>query len=80
MAGVLQGCSLLFVAKGKTGFVAVKSQEVPKAKSLSREMDRTDVIHHKVEDGETLRSRRSFQTKTRKDFKNRKSFKFSYDG
>ena len=55
MAGVLQGCSLLFVAKGKTGFVAVKSQEVPKAKSLSREMDRTDVIHHKVEDGETLR-------------------------
>jgi hypothetical protein len=49
-----QGCSLLFVAKGKTGFVAVKSQEVPKAKSLSGEMDRTDVIHHKVEDGETL--------------------------
>lgn len=54
MAGGLQGCSLLFVAKGKTGMAAVKAQEVPKAKSLSREMDRADVIHHKVEDGETL--------------------------
>jgi hypothetical protein len=51
---ILQGCSLLFVAKGKTGFVAVKSQEAPKAKSLSKEMDRADVIHHQVKDGETL--------------------------
>jgi hypothetical protein len=54
MAGGLQGCSLLFVAKGKTGMAAVKAQEVPKAKSLSSEMDRADVVHHKVEDGETL--------------------------
>jgi hypothetical protein len=51
---ILQGCSLLFVAKGKTGMAAVKSQEIPKAKSLSREMDRTDVIRHQVEDDETL--------------------------
>jgi hypothetical protein len=50
----LQGCSLLFVAKGKTGMAAVKSQEVPKTKSLSKEMDRTDVIRHKIEEGETL--------------------------
>jgi hypothetical protein len=51
---ILQGCSLLFVAKGKTGFVAVKSQEAPKAKSLTKQMDRAYVIHHKVEEGETL--------------------------
>jgi len=51
---MLQGCSLLFVAKGKTGFVAVKGQEAPKAKSLTKQMDRADVIHHKVEAGETL--------------------------
>ena len=33
---------------------AVKSQEVPKAKSLSRQMDRADVIHHQIKNGETL--------------------------
>jgi len=51
---LLQGCSLLFVVKGKTGMAAVKSQEIPRAKSLSGEMNRTDVIRHQVEDGETL--------------------------
>ena len=51
---LLQGCSLLFVAKGKTGMAAVKFQEIPKAKSLSEKMDRTDIIRHQVEDGETL--------------------------
>jgi hypothetical protein len=49
----LSGCSLLFVAKGKTGMAAVQSKAAPKAKSLSKKMDK-DVIRHKVEEGETL--------------------------
>ncbi len=49
----LSGCSLLFVAKGKTGTTAVKATEVPKGRSLSKKMTK-DVMHHKVEAGETL--------------------------
>lgn len=49
----LSGCSLLFVAKGRTGTAAVPAGEVPKGRSLSRKMKK-DVLHHKVEKGETL--------------------------
>jgi LysM repeat protein len=50
----LQGCSLLFVAKGKTGMASVRGQEAPKAVSLSKKMSRTNVVHYTVEAGDTL--------------------------
>lgn len=50
----LQGCSLLFVAQGKTGFGSVQASQVPEAVSLSKRMSRTDVIHYKVVEGDTL--------------------------
>ncbi len=54
LSGALQGCSLLFVAKGKTGFAEVKGGEIPQAASLSKKMSRTDIIHYKIQPGDTL--------------------------
>ncbi len=50
----LQGCSLLFVAKGKTGLVSVHGEDAPKTASLSKKMDRDNVIRYKVEADDTL--------------------------
>lgn len=49
-----QGCSLLFVAKGNTSITSVKSEKAPDASSLAKEMDRADVIHYKVQPGDSL--------------------------
>ena len=51
---LLQGCSLLFVAKGKTSIASTKAEEAPQATSLEQQMGRTVVIHYLVQPGDTL--------------------------
>ena len=50
---LLSGCSLLFVAKGGTHYKNGKSEEVPPAKSLSRQMA-YDVVEYHVQKGDSL--------------------------
>ena len=49
-----QGCSLLFVAKGKTGLVSVHGEDAPKTASLSKKMSQDNVIHYKTQPDDTL--------------------------
>ncbi len=49
-----QGCSLLFVAQGKTSIASARPVEAPSAKSQQKQMDRTVVIHYQVQNGDTL--------------------------
>lgn len=49
-----QGCTLLFVSKGKTSITSIKAEEVPSAASQTRKMSRADVLHYKVEQGDSL--------------------------
>ncbi len=49
----LSGCSILFVAKGGTHYKGGSSEEIPAAKSLSREMAR-DVVEYHTQKGDSL--------------------------
>ena len=49
-----QGCSLLFVSKGRTSITSIKAEEVPEASSQSGKMSRAYVLHYKVEEGDSL--------------------------
>jgi LysM repeat protein len=50
----LQGCSLLFVAQGKTSIASTRPPEAPQAISQVKKMDRTVVLHYQVQAGDTL--------------------------
>jgi len=50
----LQGCSLLFVANGRTSIATTKAEEAPHAVSLEKQMGRTVVLHCVVKPGDTL--------------------------
>ena len=50
----LQGCSLLFVARGKTSIASMQPAAAPYAKSQEKQMDRTVVLHYQVQNGDTL--------------------------
>lgn len=50
----IQGCSLLFTIKGNTSISTFKVEEAPYAASLSKSMSRADVIHYKIQEGDTL--------------------------
>ncbi len=54
MLAGLQGCSLLFVVQGKTDISTAKAQKAPHAASLEKTMNREDVVHYKVQEGDTL--------------------------
>jgi hypothetical protein len=49
-----QGCSLLFVAQGKTSISLSRPVEAPYAKSQEKQMDQTVVLHYQVQNGDTL--------------------------
>ena len=50
----IQGCTLLFVAKGETRYVENKTAQTPPAASLSRQMNKTVVLKYKVQEGDTF--------------------------
>jgi len=50
----LQGCSLLFIAKGKSSISTSKIEKVPEAASLEKRMSQRVVLHYKVQEGDTL--------------------------
>ena len=51
---VLPGCSLLFVAQGKTGISSTPAGAVPRAASLEKRLGGPVVLKHKVEKGDDL--------------------------
>lgn len=50
----LSGCSLLFVAKGKSSMATTKIEKAPEAVSLEKKMSRQVVLHYKAQQGDTL--------------------------
>jgi hypothetical protein len=50
----LQGCSLLFVAKGGTHYGQGSGQKAPEAASLAQQMSGQVVVEYKVKEGETF--------------------------
>ena len=52
----LQGCTLLFVAKGETRYFEKKGPQLPPAASLSRQMSQPVVLNYPVREGDTLES------------------------
>src|SRR5579859_7026475 len=52
----LQGCTLLFVAKGETRYVENKPIQFAPVPSLSRQMDKTIVLNYKVQEGDSFNS------------------------
>ena len=50
----LSGCSLLFIAKGKSSISTAKIEKAPEAASLEKKMSRQVVLHYKVQAGDTL--------------------------
>src|SRR5258708_2082473 len=51
-----QGCSLLFVSKGKTRYTEAREPQTPLPVSLARQMTKTIVLKYKVQEGDTLES------------------------
>lgn len=49
-----QGCSLLFVVKGKTSVNTAKMGKIPQADSLEKKIGEKIVLHYKVHEGDTL--------------------------
>jgi len=52
----IQGCTLLFVAKGETRYIENKTAQTPPAVSQSGQMDKTVVLKYKVQEGDTFQS------------------------
>ena len=50
---LLCGCSLLFVAKGRTDISSTKEEDVPTAVSLEKQMSRKVVLRYKVQPGDS---------------------------
>ncbi|HVZ80352.1 MAG TPA: DUF3108 domain-containing protein [bacterium] len=50
---LLGGCSLLFVAKGRTDISSTKEAPVPTAVSLEKEMSKKVVLHYEVKPGDS---------------------------
>jgi len=48
------GCSLLFIAKGKSSISTSKVEKAPEAASLEKTMSRKVVLHYKAQEGDTL--------------------------